>query len=139
MHRLLRDQPLVSPDDRLFTRQSLPHGHVEAVLGTMRKLGLDSVLASQPCPERNLVLAMIAERLLHPCSKLATTRLWHNTTLAEELGVPQATEDDLYAAMDWRRTRQPRIEDAPYAPAPAGLADCYMRLGLWAFCHSQTP
>lgn len=111
LRRLLRDEPLVSPHDLFATQQSLPHGHVEAVLGTVRKLGLDSILASKPCPERNLVLAMIAERLLHPCSKLATTRLWHDTTLAEELGVQQATEDDLYAAMDWLLARQARIEN----------------------------
>src|ERR1039458_1135243 len=79
--------------------RSRPHGHVHAVLGSIRRLGLDSVLASKPCPERNLVLAMLAERLLHPCSKLATTRLWHTTTLAQQLDVASATEDDLYRAM----------------------------------------
>ncbi len=90
--------------------RNLPHGHVQAVLGTMRKLGIDSLLSSRPCPERNLVLAMIAERLLYPCSKLATTRLWHTTTLAEELAVTEATEDNLYRAMDWLLARQARIE-----------------------------
>jgi transposase len=90
--------------------QSLPHGHVQAVLGSIRRLGLDSLLASKPCSERNLVLAMIAERLLHPCSKLATTRLWHTTTLAQQLDVASATEDDLYRAMDWLLARQPQIE-----------------------------
>src|SRR5207253_8442993 len=65
---------------------------------------------AQRCRERDLVLAMIVERLLHPCSKLATTRQWHSTTLAEELGVGEATEDELYAAMDWLRERQERIE-----------------------------
>ena len=89
---------------------SQPHGHVQAVLGSIRHLGLDSVLASKPCPERNLVLAMIAERLLHPCSKLATTRLWHSTTLAQQLDVAATSEDDLYRAMDWLLARQPQIE-----------------------------
>jgi transposase len=89
---------------------SQPHGHVQAVLGSIRRLGLDSLLASKPCAERNLVLAMIAERLLHPCSKLATTRLWHTTTLAQQLDVASATEDDLYRAMDWLLARQPQIE-----------------------------
>jgi hypothetical protein len=79
---------------------SLPHGTVEAIVGTMRQLGLANLLASKPCRERQLVLAMLAERLLHPSSKLGTTRLWHTTTLAEELGVATANEDDLYAAMD---------------------------------------
>jgi transposase len=68
------------------------------------------MISSRRCPEADLVIAMIAERLLDPCSKLATTRLWHTTTLAEELGVAQADEDDLYAALDWLLARQPRIE-----------------------------
>ena len=108
--RLLQDEPLVSPQDLLSTHQTLPHGHVEAILGAIRKLGLDSILAAKRCRERDLVMAMIAERLLHPASKLATTRLWHTTTLAEELGVGDATEDDLYQAMDWLLERQERIE-----------------------------
>ena len=110
LRRLLHDEPLLSPDDLFLTRKTLPHGHVEAVLGTIHKLGLDAILAAKRCPERDLVIAMIAERLLHPCSKLATTRIWHSTTLAEELGVEEATEDDLYAAMDWLRKRQASIE-----------------------------
>ena len=110
MRRLLRDEPLVSPQDLFRTQQTLPHGHVEAILNTMRKLGLDSLISAKRCRERDLVVAMIAERLMHPCSKLATTRDWHSTTLAEELGVSDATEDDLYEAMDWLLERRPRIE-----------------------------
>lgn len=108
--RLLQDQPLVSPQDLFSTLKTVPHGHVEAILTAIRKLGLDSILAAKWCRERDLVIAMIAERLLHPCSKLATTREWHTTTLAEELSVAEATEDDLYQAMDWLLERQPRIE-----------------------------
>jgi len=110
LRRLLRDETLVSPDDLVDTKKTLPHGHVEAILGTIRKLGLDSMIASKPCRERDLVVAMIAERLIHPCSKLATTRRWHATSLAEELGVEDADEDDLYEAMDWLLARQQRIE-----------------------------
>ena len=108
--RLLQDEPLVSPQDLFCTHQTLPHGHVEAILMAMRKLSLDSLLAAKRCRERDLVMAMIASRLLHPCSKLATTREWHTTTLAEELSVADATEDDLYQAMDWLLDRQLRIE-----------------------------
>ena len=90
--------------------RSRPHGHVQAVLGSLRRLQLESLLASQPSPERSLVLAMVAERILHPCSKLATTRLWHTTTLADQLGVADATEEDLYRALDWLLARQPYIE-----------------------------
>ena len=110
LRRLLRDEVLVSPKDLFETQRTLPHGHVEAILGTIGKIGLDGVISSKRCPERDLVLAMIAERLIHPCSKLATTRLWHTTTLAEELSVAGANEDDLYDAMDWLVARQQRIE-----------------------------
>jgi transposase len=108
--RLLQDEPLISPQDLFCTRKTLPHGHVEAILMAMRQLGLDSILAAKRCRERDLAMAMIAERLLYPCSKLATTRHWHTTTLAQELSVADATEDDLYQAMDWLLERQPRIE-----------------------------
>ena len=108
--RLLRDEPLVSPQDLLSTQQTLPHGHVEVVLVAIRKLGLEAMISAQPCRERDFVLAMIVQRLLHPCSKLVTTRQWHNTTLGEELGVSNATEDELYEAMDWLLERQGRIE-----------------------------
>src|SRR2546421_13035984 len=83
--RLLHDEPLVSPHDLLSTQKTLPHGHVEAILLAIHKLGLDSMISAQRCRERDLVLAMIVERLLYPCSKLATTRHWHSTSLAEEL------------------------------------------------------
>ena len=108
--RLLQDEPLVSPQDLLSTQKTLPHGQVEAILLAIRKLELDSILAAKPGRERDLVLAMIVERLLDPGSKLATTRHWHSTTLAEELGVADAAEDDLYQAMDWLLERQGRIE-----------------------------
>ena len=108
--RLLQDEPLVSPQDLLSTQKTLPYGHVQALLTAIRKLELDSILAAKPCPERALLLAMIVQRLLGPSSKLATTRPWHSTTLAEELGVGEATEDDLYQAMDWLWERQGRIE-----------------------------
>jgi len=108
--RLLRDETLVSPQDLLATEKSLPHGHVQAILEMIARLKLDQVISSQPCRERDLVVAMIVERLIDPCSKLATTRQWHSTTLAEELGVGDASEDDLYAAMDWLLERQERIE-----------------------------
>ena len=91
--------------------RSLPHGHVHIVLGMIRKLEVDSLPASKPCRERNLVVAMIAQRLLNPCSKLATTRLWHTTTLASELDVADADENELYAAMSWLGSRQKRIEN----------------------------
>lgn len=110
IRRSLAGETFLSAAEAFAVQHSLPHGHVEAVLGTMRQLGLETLIHSQRCRERDLVAAMVAERLLHPCSKLATTRLWHTTTLAEELAVGDADEDELYAALDWLLARQPRIE-----------------------------
>jgi transposase len=110
LRRVLKNEALLAPQEAFITERSLPHGHVQAVLDTVKRLGLDRLIAAKGCFERDLVLAMIVERLLHPCSKLATVRLWHTTTLAEELGVGDASEDDLYAAMDWLLERQARIE-----------------------------
>ena len=108
--RLLRDEPLVSPLDLFATQKTLPHGHVQAVREMIAKLELDRLISPQHCRERDLVVAMIVQRLIAPCSKLATTRRWHTTTLADELGVAEATENDLYEAMDWLLERQERIE-----------------------------
>lgn len=110
LRRVLKNEPVLSPQELFVTERSLPHGHVQAVLDTIKRLELDTLIAPKRSRERDLVLAMIAERLIHPCSKLATTRLWHTTTLAEELNVSEATEDDLYEAMDWLLERQGRIE-----------------------------
>ena len=110
LRRALRGETLVSPKDLLTTGQTSPHGHVEAVLAMIRQLDLEAVIASKRCRERDLVVAMIVQQLISPSSKLATTREWHTTTLAEELRVQDASEDDLYQAMDWLLERQERIE-----------------------------
>ena len=110
LRRVLRGERLAGPPPAFTVERALPHGHVAALLGTIRRLGLDALIASKRCRERDLVLALVVERLLHPCSKLATIRLWGTTTLAEELGVGDATEDDVYAAMDWLEARQAKIE-----------------------------
>jgi len=110
IRRSLAGEKFLPASQAFLVERNLPHGHVQAVLGAMHRLGLPSLLASKPSRPRDLALAMIAERLLHPCSKLATTRLWHTTTLAEELHVADATEDDLYQAMDWLLAQQARVE-----------------------------
>jgi transposase len=110
IRRSLAGESFVPASEAFQIQQSLPHGHVQAVLGSIRLLGLEQMIGSRPCRQRDLVVAMITERLLHPCSKLATTRLWNTTTLGEELGVADAEEDELYAALDWLLKRQPRIE-----------------------------
>lgn len=110
LRRVLKGETLVPVDKAFVIERSLPHGHVEAVLLAMRRLGMAELLSSHRCRERDLVLAMLVEQVIHPCSKLATTRMWHTTTLAEELAVADADEDDLYSALDWLLARQPRIE-----------------------------
>ena len=110
LRRVLKDIPLVSPGKWFHTIRTLPHGHVEAILGTIRKLGLPVLIGSKRTRQRDLVLAMISERLIHHCSKLATTRLWKTTTLAEELSVSDADMDELYQALDWLLGRQGQIE-----------------------------
>ena len=106
----LRGVKLVPKEGVSSVERSTPHGHVQAVLGVMRKLNMDSLLASRPSRERDRVLAMIAQRIVNPCSKLATTRLWHTTTLAEELDVEDADANALYDALDWLGKHQGRIE-----------------------------
>ena len=110
IRRSLAGEKFLPVSAAFVVERNLPHGHVQAVLGTLRRLGVEAFLASKPCRQRDLVVAMITERLLHPCSKLATTRLWHTTTLAEELNVAEATEDDLYQALDWLLAQQSRVE-----------------------------
>src|SRR4051794_29768926 len=108
--RALKGETFVPATDAFRITRSLPHGHVEAVLTMIHQLGLAELIAAEPSRRRDLVTAMVAERLLFPSSKLANTRHWHDTTLAEELGVADADADELYDAMDWLLTRQPAIE-----------------------------
>ncbi len=108
--RLLNDEKL-APLGEVFKIVASPHhGHVQAVLTAMQRLGFEDIISSRPCRERDLVLGMVAARILEPESKLATTRWWGTTTLPAELGVTDADEDDLYDTMDWLLKRQPRIE-----------------------------
>jgi len=90
--------------------RSRAHGHAQAVTAAMQRLGFASLIASKPCRERDLVLTMVSSRILAPHTKLATTRWWHTTTLAEDFGVADADENDLYAAMDWVLQRQNTIQ-----------------------------
>ena len=111
---MLKDEPLVGRDDAFRIVRSRPHGHVATVLGMLRQLRLDRLIASQRSPERDRVLAMIVARVLEPGSKLATARglaeATARDTLAETLELGALNEDDLYAAMDWLLKRQDCIE-----------------------------
>ena len=110
LRRVLKGESMVAAGEAFSIECSTPHGHVRAVLGTIKKLGLDKLIASKRSRWRDLVVAMVAERVMYPCSKLATTRLWHTSTLAHELSVGDAEEDQLYAALDWLLARQAGIE-----------------------------
>lgn len=106
----LKGVRLVPEGEAFEIARSRKHGHVEAVLAVIRRLGLARLLDRESSRERDLCLAMIAGRVLEPGSKLACTRQLHTCTLGEELGVQGAVHDDLYAAMDWLLERQPQVE-----------------------------
>lgn len=110
IRRSLQGETFVPAAHAFEISRSRPHGHVQAVALAMQRLNMASLIASKPCRERDLVLAMLASRIIEPATKLATTRLWHTSTLAEEFGVADASEDDLYAAMDWLLARQDTIQ-----------------------------
>jgi hypothetical protein len=107
---VLKGQPLAPIDAVFEVVRSRAHGAVEAIALAMGRLRLAALLGRESCRERDLVLAMIAARVLDPQSKLATARSWDQSTLGERFGVGDADENALYAALDWLRERQPAIE-----------------------------
>ena len=110
IRRALRGDHVAAADEVFEVVASPHHGHVQAVLLAMRRLGFQDLVASRPSRQRDVVVAMVVAQILEPDSKLATTRGWHLTTLPAMLGVADADEDDLYHAMDWLLARQDRIE-----------------------------
>ncbi len=112
LRRVLKGERLVSSEElfEIVENGSRAHGNVEAVITAMLRLKLPSLISSRPSRERNLIVAMVAARIIKAQSKLATTRWWSCTTLPEVLGVDSADEDELYNAMDWLLSRQGRIE-----------------------------
>ncbi len=114
LRRILRGERLVSPDDAFSCLRSLPHGHVAAVLATVRKLGLPALLARSPGRHRDLVLALLVARVIDAQSKLATARALTPesavSTLGEMLDLGTVDPKELYAAMDWLVERQTAIE-----------------------------
>ena len=110
--RGLAGEQFVPAEEAFQIERSLPHGHVAAVLGTARKLGLERLLGRERSRERDLCLALVCQRLLRPGSKLSATRQFELTTLGEQLAVEGASEAELLSAMDWLLARQQRIEAA---------------------------
>ncbi|MGA8135011.1 MAG: IS1634 family transposase, partial [Pseudomonas gingeri] len=115
MRRSLKGDALVTADGNFEIVRSRPHGHVAAVVGTARRLEIPDLLAAQNCRERDLVEAMMVARIIEPSSKLALARglgaKTKESSLGETLEVESATDDELYAAMDWLLPRQRRIEE----------------------------
>jgi hypothetical protein len=111
IRRVLAGETLVNAEDAFEIERSLPAGHVNAALAMARRLELPKLLDRSTCRERDLCMAMILGRVICPGSKLGTVRTLGQSTLASELGVQSADEDDLYAAMDWLLERQDAIED----------------------------
>jgi Transposase DDE domain len=126
LSRILKGQPPPAADlDEAFEiTRSLPHGHVAAVLGTARQLGLDELIDPEPSRHRDLVMAMAVAQVIAPDSKLAIARGLREETAASSLGevldVGSCDEDDLYAAMDYLHARQEQIQDALAARHLAG-------------------
>ena len=110
IRRSLQGESFVPVAQAFEVLRSASHGAVQAVASAMQRLDFASLIASKASRERDLVLAMVAARILAPHTKLATTRWWHTTTLAEDFAVAGANEDDLYAAMDWLLARQDRVQ-----------------------------
>src|SRR5210317_619612 len=112
LRRSLKGENLVSTDAFEIVEDGSPaHGHVDAVITAMRRLDFSRLICSRRSRQRDLVVAMVAARILEPQSKLATTLWWSDTTLPEILDISDADEDDLYNAMDWLLERQSGIEN----------------------------
>jgi transposase len=114
IRRYLAGETLVGVKDVFQTERSLPHGHVAAVLGTVRGLLIDKMLGARPSRQKTLAIAMIVARIISPSSKLATARGIGPETLSTSLGATLGLEsvdvDELYRAMDWLVGRQDKIE-----------------------------
>jgi hypothetical protein len=117
---VLKGKTLVDAEAALQVSRSVPHGHVALVHAAAAKLDLPGLLGPA-CRERDLAYALIVSRVLRPRPKLSTLAWWHDTTLGADLGVADASRDEVYAAMDWLGARQDRIE--------AGLAGRHLREG----------
>ena len=112
IRRALRGESFVSAEETFEIQRSWPHGHVAAVLGMLRQLGGERLLASRRSRSRDLVVAMVVARILDPRSKLATARGLDGgaSSLSEVLGLGEVEVEELYTAMDWLAKRQPTIE-----------------------------
>jgi transposase len=116
LQRALKGLPTMDLAAAFEIDRSLPHGHVAAVLGTVRRLGVEELIDPTSSRRRDLVTAMLVAQVIAPASKLACARglrtATATSTLGEVLGLSGCDEDDLYEAMDWVLERQDVIEKA---------------------------
>lgn len=126
LRQSLRGVSLCDATKAFAVTSTVPCGHVRAIRQAMERLRMADLVSSRPCPERDIVLALVAQRLVEPCSKLETAARFGDTTVAQDFGLPPGTDENaIYAAMDWLAGRQPRIERK--------LADRHLRDGATAF------
>src|ERR1700694_3911533 len=116
LRRVLRGETLQPVAERFTIERAVPHGHVAAVLGTLRKLGLERLLPRRPDRLAKLALAMIVARVVEPAAKLATARQLSDATAAHSLGavlgLGAVTDDEMYAALDLLGAAQGTVERA---------------------------
>jgi len=105
----LKGERLVPAAHAVRITAAAPHGHVAAVHAAAATLGLPALLGPAG-RQRDLALALIISRVVKPGSKLSTLTWWNDVTLGADLGVADASTDDIYAAMDWLEHRQDAIE-----------------------------
>jgi len=110
IRRVLRGEKLTTAAELFEVTTTRIHGDTNAVLSAMKRLRVRELLSSRPAWEAEVVMGMVAARVVAPHTKLATARWWHTRTLPEDLHVEQATDDDLYQAMDWLLEHQESIE-----------------------------
>jgi transposase len=106
----LKGEKLVSPQNDFKIFKSRPYGNIAAVLGTIRKIGLENIIASKRTRERDIITALLVERLLHPASKLATSRILKDSALLEDLNLKDVCTKEIYTALDWLYNHQKSIE-----------------------------
>jgi len=129
IRRYLAGERFVGVQEVFQTQRSLPHGHVAAVLGTLRSLMLDRMLGTRPSRQKTLCVAVIVARIISPSSKLATARGMGPETLSTSLGATLGLEsvdvDELYGAMDWLVRRQDKIEGCLFVGRIVGALRCH--------------
>lgn len=111
LRKSIRGVKLTEASKDVSVEKTMPCGHINAIRKAMERLGMSRLLSSRPCMQRDIILAVIAQRLVEPATKLGTVRMFENTTVREDFGLgPNVNEDSIYEAMDWLLARQPHIE-----------------------------